>query len=118
MHIPSYSGQLHLEHVERCLVDTLLLAVLLGLFVLFLQVWGFVQVGDVAGVEHAVHVFEHFVVDDLGVDEQEGGLDALRAGLHQALLHVFLPVFVDFVVLGDFDLEDFEAEHLIGQPTA
>lgn len=115
MNVFAHCIQLAFEHVKRCLVQACLLAVLLGHFVLFLEVWCFLQVGDVACVEDTVHVLQHLVVYDLRVDQEECGRQSLRAGLHQAFLHVFLPVFIDSVVFCDFNLEQLKSEYIVGK---
>jgi len=62
-------------------------------------------------VQDVIQVFQHLLIQNLVVIQQEGCRHSFAPCGHQECLHVCLPVLVQLVVLYDFDLEEGLAHH-------
>lgn len=100
------TGQVGHEHVQNghsdTLIDTRVLTNLLDGFHVFLLV----EIGYITTIEDVVDILEHLLVDNLGVDKDEGGWFVLNSSLHEHCLYIFAPVH-HTIALDDFNLEHF-----------
>jgi len=92
MNISLDSEQVLTHHVHLVQGKLLLLAFLLANVEDTFEVLVLVELGNVARVQHTVDVFEHLLVDDLGVHKEEGRWLAFDTSLHEAELEVISPV--------------------------
>lgn len=69
-----------------------------------IHVFVVVDASHVARIQNGVQVFQHLLVDDLGVCKQETCHFVLQPCLHQTFLDVFPPA-LHVVTLDDFNLE-------------
>ena len=81
-----------------------------------LEVLGLVELGNVSGVEYVVDIFQHLLVDDLGIHKQERGDLGFDTCLHQAELKIVSPI-CHVVSLYDLDLIELIVAHECGQLT-
>ena len=95
--------QIALEHVHFVHRQALPRALGLSNVVDGLEVLILVEAGHVTRIQNVVDVFQHLLVDDLRVHEEERGRFGLHASLHQAGLSVLSPV-AHGVTLNDLDL--------------
>ena len=64
-----------LEHIHGGLLDLLLDTVSSTIVLNLLEVFGFIQIWNITGVEHTVEILDLGLIDNLGIDEEEiGGL--------------------------------------------
>ncbi len=108
------SGQIDRENVHFVGLQSLLHAVSLAAIHYFFHVFLVVEIGHVPRVEHVVEVFEHLLVNDLGVHEQETEWLVLEACAQQSFLDVVPPVF-HRIVFDNLDLPQAVVHYVGGQ---
>lgn len=92
MHVGFHSLQVLAKHVHLVDCKSLLLA---GCFTNSkdaLKVFSLVQLRNITRVEHIINVLKHLLVDNLGINEQEGSYQTTYTTLHQAELEVISPI--------------------------
>jgi len=99
--------------VEWTLLEWFILAVFLCGKVDFLQILCLLEIRHVAAVQYVVHVLKHYILNDLVVLDQEASGTSLRTCGHQNYFNVWLPVFVNPVVLHNFNVVEFVIHDLI-----
>ena len=80
MNVFLYAQDVLAHYVHFAQLDAFALALRLAHAGDVLQVVGLVEVGNVSGVQDVVHVFEHLLVDYLGVDQEEDDSLVFHAG--------------------------------------
>mmetsp|Transcript_11712 Transcript_11712/g.17848 ORF Transcript_11712/g.17848 Transcript_11712/m.17848 type:complete len:936 (+) Transcript_11712:4723-7530(+) len=110
MNVALDSLQVLREHIHFVESHALLLALLFTDSEDAFKVLVLVELRNIAGVQDVVDIFKHLLVDDLGINEQEGGDLGFDTGLHEAELQVVSPI-SHTVALHHFDLVELVVAH-------